>query len=92
MASALPVVATRVGDVPELITDGVTGLLAGPDDEEGIARALERLIRGQELRERLGRAAREHIVANHSVQHLPEYLHSLYGGVLVHESASVAYR
>ncbi len=56
MAVALPVVATRVGGVPEVVRDGESGLLVEPEDVEGLAAALARLAEGEE-RERLGRAA-----------------------------------
>ena len=46
MASGRPVVATAVGGVPELVTDGEDGLLVAPDDE-AVAEALLRLLQGQ---------------------------------------------
>jgi glycosyltransferase involved in cell wall biosynthesis len=92
MACAVPVVSTRVGDVPDIITHGLTGYLADADDEEAMADGLGRLVDAPELRERIGRAGREFVTAYHSVQNLPQYLHSLYSGVLQHESASVAHR
>jgi glycosyltransferase involved in cell wall biosynthesis len=92
MASGLPVIATRVGDVPHLITDGVTGFLADPNDEDRIAETLARLVSDPALRDGVGRAAREHIVAKHSVLNMPLYLHTLYGGVLTHAPALMASR
>jgi glycosyltransferase involved in cell wall biosynthesis len=59
MAMARPVVATRVGGVPEVVDDGVTGLLV-PRDAGAIAGALERLLPDDGLRARLGGAARSH--------------------------------
>ena len=44
MASGVPVVATRLSGIPELVEDGVTGLLVEPHDPEGLAAALERLL------------------------------------------------
>ena len=58
MAAGLPVVASRVGGVPELVVDGETGLLVAPGDVEELAAALERLIADTELRQRLGAAGR----------------------------------
>jgi glycosyltransferase involved in cell wall biosynthesis len=57
MALAVPVVATRVGGVPEVIVDGESGLLVEPEDVDGLAAALGRLAEDEELRQRLGRAA-----------------------------------
>ena len=48
--------STRVSAVPELITDGDTGILVAPDDADALAAALERLITTPELRRRLGQA------------------------------------
>jgi glycosyltransferase involved in cell wall biosynthesis len=60
MAKGLPVVATRVGAVPDLIEDGVHGALAEPNDEAALAEALLRVLGAPaEERSRWGRAARE---------------------------------
>ncbi|MEX2649252.1 MAG: glycosyltransferase family 4 protein [Alphaproteobacteria bacterium] len=55
-SQGLAVVATRVSAVPELVEDGVNGLLVAPGDRAGLSAALERLIGDPGLRERLGRA------------------------------------
>jgi len=49
----VPVVATRVGGIPEVVVDGVTGLLADPRDAEGLATAARRLLADGALRARL---------------------------------------
>jgi glycosyltransferase involved in cell wall biosynthesis len=59
MAAGKPIVATRVGGVPELIEDGTHGLLVPPRDPRALADALGRLLRDPRLREQLGRQARE---------------------------------
>jgi glycosyltransferase involved in cell wall biosynthesis len=58
MAANLPVVASRVGGVPELVVDGETGLLVEPGDPEELAAALERLVGDRNLRRSLGAAGR----------------------------------
>jgi glycosyltransferase involved in cell wall biosynthesis len=58
MAAGLPVVASAVGGVPELIVDRGTGLLVPPADEKALAAALRELIRDRELRVRMGGAGR----------------------------------
>jgi L-malate glycosyltransferase len=62
MACGTPVVASRVGGLPEVITDGVNGFLPAPDDVGGMAAGALALLTDRELRERMGRAARATIV------------------------------
>jgi glycosyltransferase involved in cell wall biosynthesis len=58
MAAGLPIVASRVGGVPEQIADGETGLLVEPGDADELAAALTRLTQDADLRARIGAAAR----------------------------------
>jgi glycosyltransferase involved in cell wall biosynthesis len=58
MVAGVPVVATRAGAIPEMVTDGVTGLLVAPDDDD-LASALERLLGDDALRREMGAAGRE---------------------------------
>jgi glycosyltransferase involved in cell wall biosynthesis len=58
MAAGRPVVATAVGATPELVVDGVHGLLVPPGDAGVLAAAIERLLRDPALARRLGEAAR----------------------------------
>lgn len=58
MCAGLPVVATRVGGIPDMIEDGRTGMLVPARDATVLASAIERLLGDAVLRERLGRAAR----------------------------------
>lgn len=57
MASGLPILASAVGGVPDLVEEGQTGLLVPPNDARSLAIALQGLARNRILRERLGRAA-----------------------------------
>jgi glycosyltransferase involved in cell wall biosynthesis len=58
-AMGLPVVATAVGGVPDLLTDGETGLLVPDDDDERMAEACMRLLRDPDLTERLSTGGRQ---------------------------------
>lgn len=61
MAMGRPVVASRSGGIPELIEDGVSGLLVPPGDAPALAAAIQRLADDRALRERLGAAARQRV-------------------------------
>jgi glycosyltransferase involved in cell wall biosynthesis len=63
MASGRPVVASAVGGLRDLVVDGETGLLVPPGDVTALRAALQRLLGDAELRGRLGRAARDRVVA-----------------------------
>ena len=57
-ACGVPVVATRVGGIPELVKDGATGLLTPPGDAAAMARVLGKLLSNEELRQGAQAAAR----------------------------------
>jgi glycosyltransferase involved in cell wall biosynthesis len=61
MASSLPIVATRVAAVPEVVAEGVNGLLVNAGDETALAQALKRLLGDPQLREQLGREGRKRV-------------------------------
>lgn len=66
MAAGLPVVATRVGGIPELVEDGRTGLLVPPGDAEAMCGAVERLLASPDEADALAAAARRHIEQHYS--------------------------
>ncbi|HLW72298.1 MAG TPA: glycosyltransferase family 4 protein [Candidatus Binataceae bacterium] len=66
MAAGLPVVASRIGQIEEVIEDGRTGLLCPPGDVAALADALERLAADPGLRRKLGMAARAAMLADRS--------------------------
>lgn len=61
MAAGLPVVATRVGGIPEAVTDGETGLLVPPGDPEGLAQAIGALAVDGGRRAAMGEQARARV-------------------------------
>lgn len=77
-ATGLPVLATRVGGNPEIITDGATGLLVPPDDRDATFHALKKLLGEPSLRDRLGQAAREWVRAHASLDALRRRYDALY--------------
>lgn len=62
MGSGVPVIASNLSGIPELVNDQLTGLLVSPRDTVSLANALERYLKDPELRHRLGRAGREKVV------------------------------
>ena len=66
MACGVPVIATKFGGPPEVITDGVNGRLVDPTDIEAFAEAMTELIQHPKERERMGKAARQTIENKYS--------------------------
>ena len=81
LASGTPVVATRVGGVPDVVRDGVDGFLVEPGDTEAAAERLAELARDPVLRKRLGEAGRE-VRARYSVARLVDDVDRLYRSLL----------
>ena len=68
MSCRLPVVATAVGGVPELVVDGTTGLLVPARDVNALGTALLALANNSECRDRMGRAGHERVAAHFSIE------------------------
>jgi len=77
-AAAVPVVGTDVGGVRSAVLDGRTGYLASVDDEDGLARAVERLLADPDLAQELGAAGREHATNSFTIGRLVDDIDSLY--------------
>ena len=69
LAMGKSIVASRLGQVGEVIRDGENGLLVTPGDADGLAQAIEKLAADSELRERLGAAARETAIKSYTWRH-----------------------
>jgi glycosyltransferase involved in cell wall biosynthesis len=76
----LPCVATAVSGIPELIDDGVTGLLVPPRDREALAGAIARLVADPALRARLGDAGRERTLSDFALERGIDRLAARFGG------------
>jgi len=81
MAWAKPVVATRVGGVPEIVAHGVEGFLVEPGDPRGLADALMKLCDDESLRGQMGRAARERVRDAYSADVMGEAILEVYDDV-----------
>jgi glycosyltransferase involved in cell wall biosynthesis len=79
MATGLPVVATSVGGIPEVIADGRTGLLVPASDPLALAAALAKVLSSPDLAKSLGRSGRERALAEFSVEQMTERYRRLYG-------------
>lgn len=73
-----PVVASRVGGIPEIVTDGVDGLLVPPADSAALAEALARLIDDPLLRARLGGAGSERVRQSFSFENMMRRYERIY--------------
>ena len=83
----LPVVTTRVGSVPEVVLDGVTGIITNLDVQE-IADALEKLANSAELRAQMGASAQEFTLANFGVERLVNDHEELYKKLIANRAKS----
>jgi len=82
LGAGKPMVATRVGAVGTVITDGQTGLLVSPGSADEIANAVARLIQDSSLRTRLGQAGRARVQADFSATAMAEKYLLAYGEML----------
>jgi glycosyltransferase involved in cell wall biosynthesis len=85
--AGLPVVSTRVGSVPEVVLDGVTGIITSLDIQE-IADALEKLAKSSDLRYQMGAAAQEFTLSNFGVDRLVHDHEILYQKLLTNRGTS----
>jgi len=85
--AGLPVVTTRVGSVPEVVMDGVTGIITNLDVLE-IADALEKLANSEDLRAQMGASAQEFTLANFGVKRLVNDHEVLYKKLIANRAKS----
>jgi glycosyltransferase involved in cell wall biosynthesis len=82
LAAGRPVVATRVGGVPDVVREGEDGFLVDPGDVDALADRLARLAADPKLRERLGAAGRARVIPRYSVERLIDDVDRLYQSLL----------
>lgn len=78
MASGLPVVATNVGGLADIVIDGETGYLVRPNDEDALRGAVATLVSDDAKRRSFGCRARRHVEEHHALPRLTLELHRLY--------------
>ena len=88
LAAGRPVVATRVGGVPDVVEEGVTGFLVRPGDTHAIAERLALLAADPERRRSMGAAGREQVLARYAVERLVDDVDRLYRALLPTASAT----
>ncbi|MBK8822557.1 MAG: glycosyltransferase family 4 protein [Anaerolineales bacterium] len=82
-----PVVGCLTGGIPEVVEQGVEGLLVPPDQPEALGAALARLMQDDELRLRMGNAARARIHERDNYQTMAARLEEVYRRVIVKKGA-----
>lgn len=78
MAAGLAVITTRVGGIPELITDESDGLLIDAGDRQAMAKALSKLLTDRSLRQRIAQAGRSRVLSRYSDKAILPLLHRIY--------------
>ncbi len=83
MAAGLPVVATRVGGTPEIIVDGVDGLLVPPQDSQALAQAMLHVLQDADFARRLSRSGQEKMQTHFGFDRLIAQLEQLYSNAVL---------
>ncbi len=83
MAAGLPVIASKVGGIPEVVRDGETGLIVPPNDPKALADAINKLRQDKTLSEKLGKQAQAWAQEHHDTRQLPERVLQVYNQVMV---------
>jgi glycosyltransferase involved in cell wall biosynthesis len=88
LAAGRPVVATRVGGVPDVVDEGETGFLVRPGDTHALAERIQILARDPERRAAMGAAGRERTLSRYAVERLVDDMDELYRELLATTSAT----
>ena len=82
MAAGLPCVVTAAGGVPDTLTDGVEGIVVPPGEPEALAAGIQQLLNNPELSGAYGRAARERVIRDFSIESHASTCRQIYTSVL----------
>jgi glycosyltransferase involved in cell wall biosynthesis len=70
MSAGLPIIATRVGGIAEVVNDNVEGILVSPESPDKLAKAILQLIQNPEMRLRMGKRACQKIEEKYTIEHM----------------------
>jgi glycosyltransferase involved in cell wall biosynthesis len=82
MAAGVPVVATKVGGVPEVVINEKTGLLIEPGDHKALAKCIIKILNNRDFSLKIAESAKDHIMKEHSVTHMIDKIETLYKNLL----------
>lgn len=88
MSTALPVIATNAGGIPEVVDDGVTGRLIEIGDTEALYQGMVEMIKNPAVRQQFGRAGRIRVEKHFSLARMCNEIHSLYDQLLTNPAHS----
>ena len=77
LAMGIPVIASSIAGIPDLIKDGSTGLIVPPDDERSLAKAIKEVLVDQKLRELLTLHGRNEILKNYDISRTIQQLNNV---------------
>jgi len=83
MAMGRPIISTFVGGIPEVVLDGVTGILVTPGDSKALAHAIMRLLNDSQLGETMGNAGRRRVEEHFTLQAHVQRIQEIYGETLL---------
>jgi glycosyltransferase involved in cell wall biosynthesis len=92
MMAGLPIVATRVGGVQELVEEGTMGFLVPPEAPEALAAAIQKLLDGEDLRHKMGQAGREKALREFTLDRMLAKTQKVYKEVLVEKVRNLGSR
>jgi glycosyltransferase involved in cell wall biosynthesis len=78
MAAGKPIIATRVGGIPDLVEDGLSGLLIPPNNENALTKALDKLLQNKSMRQKMGRYASQLASARFDIETMAKAYEKLY--------------
>ena len=89
MATGLPVVATNVGGVPEVVDSGRTGWLVPPKEPAALAQAVVQMLADEEMRRTFGQAGRERVERDFSLKQMVSRYETLFDDLLAEKTGRV---